>query len=255
MVRRYTEKSDLWSIGVILYQMLTAGVPYKGTNVLELVADIQAHEPVLPERVKISADLKDLMRGLLERNPDLRITWTEFFLHPCLNIMGLDTANLPDDVAESVRIVQVEEDKELTEARETLRSMRAELELREQELRAAREELGSTKQKLALTEDVVEEMASRILSLQTANEEAKAAKLLLENRTEELKAQVLLLATNRLAEDEKAKQGEEAEARYEEEKARNKEMTVRLEALETQLEVYRVALVKHPPHEASFCLS
>lgn len=154
MNRRYTEKSDLWSIGVILYQMLTAGIPYRGTNVLELVQDIQAHEPRWPEGIKISADLKDLMKGLLQRNPDLRITWTEFFLHPCLNIAGMDTSTLPEDVAESVRIVQVPEDKELTEARETLRSMRAELELREQELHNAREELDSTKHRLVLAEDV-----------------------------------------------------------------------------------------------------
>jgi len=248
--RQYTEKSDLWSIGVMLFQMLTGRIPYRGTTVLDLVADIQAHEPYWPEGIKISPDMKDLVKGLLQRNPNLRITWTEFFLHPCLNIVGLDTSTLPDAIAESVRITQVPEDKELTEARETLICMRAELERREQELNAVKEELDTTKKKLALADEVVDEMASRMVLQDNESKEVeklRAEKLALEARIEELKAQVLLLATNRLAANEQQQRAEEAEARYAETRDKNLELLTRVEALENQLEVYRVALESVAP--------
>jgi tRNA A-37 threonylcarbamoyl transferase component Bud32 len=84
---RYSEKADLWSVGAIVFKMLTQEPPYPSKSVPELIHNLQTRSPRIPDGV--SADMKDLLRSLLERNPDLRISWTEFFLHKCLNLNTL----------------------------------------------------------------------------------------------------------------------------------------------------------------------
>jgi len=40
----YTEKSDIWSIGCLFYEMLTGDVPGRGTNDLERIIDIKKNK-------------------------------------------------------------------------------------------------------------------------------------------------------------------------------------------------------------------
>ena len=37
----YTEKSDIWSVGCLFYEMLTGDVPGRGSNDLERIIDIK----------------------------------------------------------------------------------------------------------------------------------------------------------------------------------------------------------------------
>lgn len=73
---KYTEKCDLWSIGVILYIMLSGKPPFSGKEdkiILQRVADgnYNLSGDIWAKR---SEDSKDLIRKLMERDPKKRLS-------------------------------------------------------------------------------------------------------------------------------------------------------------------------------------
>ncbi|MCZ2130361.1 MAG: serine/threonine protein kinase [Bacteroidia bacterium] len=65
------KRSDLYTLGVILYEMLTSKVPYEFTNLPELIDKIKNENPIPPR--KYFADIKNkyenIIFKLLEKNP------------------------------------------------------------------------------------------------------------------------------------------------------------------------------------------
>ena len=52
--RQYDTKADLWSLGVIFYQMLTGRTPYTANSHAELIDNIENKSIVFPTIIKIS---------------------------------------------------------------------------------------------------------------------------------------------------------------------------------------------------------
>ncbi len=77
----YSMKTDLWSIGIILYEMIVGQPPYKARNHYELVQKIETSTIYIPKSIEVSNDCKDLIYKLLQKEPDKRISWNEFFQH------------------------------------------------------------------------------------------------------------------------------------------------------------------------------
>ena len=46
----------------------------------------------LPPGARVSKDCRDLLLRLLERNPDVRITFAEFFTHPFVDLEHMPSA-------------------------------------------------------------------------------------------------------------------------------------------------------------------
>nr|CAD1819380.1 unnamed protein product [Ananas comosus var. bracteatus] len=85
-VQKYDAKADLWSIGVILYQLLMGKTPYTGSNQIQLLQNIvKSNELRFPLDNNLSNDCIDLCRKLLRRNPVERLTFEEFFNHQFLS--------------------------------------------------------------------------------------------------------------------------------------------------------------------------
>ena len=75
----YSFKSDIWSLGIIIYFMLNKKYPYNGKNEVTLLKDINSGK-----RLKLSNDdkLNDLINKMLKININERISWDEYFNHP-----------------------------------------------------------------------------------------------------------------------------------------------------------------------------
>ncbi len=83
--KKYDLKSDLWSVGIILFEMLVGHAPFKAKNIFDLMKQIEKNDVKIPRDTKISDDCKDLLLKLLQKDPEKRITWPQFFTHPWLD--------------------------------------------------------------------------------------------------------------------------------------------------------------------------
>ena len=78
--KEYNTKCDLWSLGVIIYQLCTKKFPFEGEfdNIILNKID-KLGQSVLD--VIEDAKLKDLLSKLLVKEPENRISWKEYFEH------------------------------------------------------------------------------------------------------------------------------------------------------------------------------
>ena len=63
---------DIWALGILLYLMVTGGMPFKGTTVAELKNAILDGHFEMPDY--LSQSCIDLIVGILKRRPDWRLT-------------------------------------------------------------------------------------------------------------------------------------------------------------------------------------
>lgn len=82
----YTEKCDLWSLGINIYQMYFKNYPYKGVMDMEIHKNIVSlGQSVLNNIREEDSILKDLLSKLLVINQNDRITWKEYYSHNFFN--------------------------------------------------------------------------------------------------------------------------------------------------------------------------
>ena len=81
--KNYTIKSDIWSFGVIIYEMIYGYTPFRATNIYNLIKTIDNYDIKYPSNT-ISFDCIDLLQKMLKKNPHDRIDWHSLFLHPWL---------------------------------------------------------------------------------------------------------------------------------------------------------------------------
>ncbi|KAL3717107.1 hypothetical protein ACJRO7_008651 [Eucalyptus globulus] len=86
-LQKYDAKADLWSVGAILFQLVTGKTPFTGNNQMQLLQNIVKSTELQfpPESWDLSFDCKDLCQKLLRRNPVERLTFEEFFNHSFLS--------------------------------------------------------------------------------------------------------------------------------------------------------------------------
>jgi len=78
----YNSKADLWSVGVILYEMLCGVRPFQDvSNIIALRQKVD-HDPIqFPKRITISRECRRLLIQLLQKDHRRRIEWQDFFDH------------------------------------------------------------------------------------------------------------------------------------------------------------------------------
>lgn len=79
----------------LLFNFFAWIVLWIGCNIIRL-----CFVPQLPPGARVSKDCRDLLLRLLERNPDARITFAEFFAHPFVDLEHMPSA---DSIVKAVR--------------------------------------------------------------------------------------------------------------------------------------------------------
>lgn len=114
----YTNKADLWSIGIVFYQLLFNKIPFDVRNYDELKEKVhtQSGENLrFPFDTPISSECKSLLKSLLQSNPKDRIEWVKFFQHPLFeagkaeHLPTMNSARKLDVLNQSLFVKQNEE--------------------------------------------------------------------------------------------------------------------------------------------------
>lgn len=80
----YTNKADLWSVGVCFYQMIFGKPPWDAQSIPELKQKVAAQSGsrlIIPQHPPISQECRELLVKLLEPDQNKRIEWSQFFNH------------------------------------------------------------------------------------------------------------------------------------------------------------------------------
>lgn len=78
----YNEKTDVWAIGITLYEMLFACVPFRGQTEQDLRVEIERGQLAFPDTRPISEDLKHFIGCCLQSDAFRRISIREMHRHP-----------------------------------------------------------------------------------------------------------------------------------------------------------------------------
>lgn len=104
------DKADIWSMGVILYAMLSATLPFDDPDLRVMMGKTKKGQYEMPKGLSLEAE--DLIRRMLQTNPDRRISLKEIWRHPLVQKYGYldnlgDNSGQPPDTRKGFQYAPV----------------------------------------------------------------------------------------------------------------------------------------------------
>lgn len=80
----YSVKGDIWSLGLVLVEMMTGAFPYPETRgFLEMLEQIKDNEsPNVPDNGQFSKELRHFIQNCLKKDPKERASEVQLMAHP-----------------------------------------------------------------------------------------------------------------------------------------------------------------------------
>ena len=88
----YNHTADLWSLGIILYELFCGQPPFFTQNIYSLVHKIVHEDVAFPAHM--SSEFASFLGGLLTKRPDRRLAWPHLLHHPFLRLGGEEALTL-----------------------------------------------------------------------------------------------------------------------------------------------------------------
>ncbi|KAK5064538.1 hypothetical protein LTR84_000371 [Exophiala bonariae] len=102
---KYGPEADLWSVGTVLYEMITSKPPFRASNHVELLRRIEKGDDRIKfgDEIVVSEEMKKLIRSLLKRDPKERLSFPSFFSNEIITseIPGLHPEDMPQEAKEA----------------------------------------------------------------------------------------------------------------------------------------------------------
>ncbi|KAH8356565.1 hypothetical protein KR200_003299 [Drosophila serrata] len=76
----YDHHADMWSLGCIAYESMAGQPPFCASSILHLVKMIKHEDVKWPST--LTSECRSFLQGLLEKDPGMRISWTQLLCHP-----------------------------------------------------------------------------------------------------------------------------------------------------------------------------
>jgi serine/threonine-protein kinase len=88
-------RSDLYAVGVILYEMLTRQTPFFGPNAFAIMNDRLQHNPIPPREIEpaVTPELQEIVYRAMERDPRRRYASALDFARDLENPEGVEVSS------------------------------------------------------------------------------------------------------------------------------------------------------------------
>jgi serine/threonine protein kinase len=79
---KYDFSVDVWSLGILLYELIMGHSPFRSKKDRNIMVKIKIHDLVFDKNKNISKECIDLINRLLDMNPEQRLKIKDIFEHP-----------------------------------------------------------------------------------------------------------------------------------------------------------------------------